>query len=97
MTAINFPDSPTTNDEFTAGGRTWIWDGTVWNAKETTVSLLTATAPLVYDTETNNLSLDPLNATAPLEYDAETNTISLDPAGLSAVQDNYILTLMSAI
>ena len=77
MTAINFPDSPTTNDEFTAGGRTWIWDGTVWNAKETTVSLLTATAPL--------------------EYDAETNTISLDPAGLSAVQDNYILTLMSAI
>jgi hypothetical protein len=77
MPAIDFPNSPTTNQEFTSGGRTWIWDGTVWNAKETAVSLLTATAPLIYDSETNN--------------------ISLDPAGLIAVQDNYVLTLMSAI
>lgn len=29
--AINFPDSPTTGDEFTAAGRTWIWDGATWN------------------------------------------------------------------
>ena len=28
--AINFPDSPTLDEEFTASGRTWIWDGTVW-------------------------------------------------------------------
>jgi hypothetical protein len=33
--AINFPNSPTLNEEFTAGDRTWIWDGTVWNSKET--------------------------------------------------------------
>jgi hypothetical protein len=30
MAAINFPDSPTVNDEFTVGGRTWKWSGTVW-------------------------------------------------------------------
>lgn len=30
--AINFPDSPTTGDSFTAAGRTWIWDGTTWNS-----------------------------------------------------------------
>jgi hypothetical protein len=77
MSAIDFPNSPTVNQEFTANGRTWIWDGSVWNSKETTTTLL--------------------NATAPLTYDSETNTISLDPAGLSAVQDNYVLTLMSAI
>jgi hypothetical protein len=35
MPAIDFPNSPTTGQEFTSGGRTWIWDGTVWNAKET--------------------------------------------------------------
>lgn len=28
--AFNFPDSPTTGDTFTAGGRTWVWDGNVW-------------------------------------------------------------------
>jgi hypothetical protein len=30
---INFPDSPTLNQQFTVGLRTWIWDGTVWKAK----------------------------------------------------------------
>ena len=55
MTAINFPDSPTVGEEFTSGSRTWIWDGTVWNSKETTV------------------------------------------INLPEIQDNYVLTLMSAI
>ena len=29
--AIDFPDSPSTNDTFTVGGTTWIWNGTTWN------------------------------------------------------------------
>jgi hypothetical protein len=29
--ALNFPDTPTTNDTFTAGDRTWIWTGIVWD------------------------------------------------------------------
>jgi hypothetical protein len=34
MTAINFPDTPTDNEEFTSGGRTWKWNETsgVWEA-----------------------------------------------------------------
>jgi len=31
--AIDFPSAPATNDEFTAGDRVWVYDGTVWNAK----------------------------------------------------------------
>lgn len=27
---INFPDSPTLNQQFTANGRTWRWDGSTW-------------------------------------------------------------------
>ena len=27
---INFPDTPSVNDEFTSGSTTWRWDGTVW-------------------------------------------------------------------
>jgi hypothetical protein len=57
MSTINFPDSPQINDEFTAGDRTWIWDGTVWNSKETEIVI----------------------------------------ANLPAIDDNYILTLMSVI
>lgn len=32
MTAINFPDAPAVDDQFTAGGRIWTWNGTSWNA-----------------------------------------------------------------
>lgn len=28
--AIDFPNSPALNEEFTTGGRTWKWDGSVW-------------------------------------------------------------------
>lgn len=33
--AVNFPDSPSINDEFTSGARTWIWNGSVWLLKQT--------------------------------------------------------------
>ena len=33
LAAIDFPDSPVVNEEFTVGDRTWIWTGTVWKAK----------------------------------------------------------------
>lgn len=30
--AIDFPNSPTTGDTYTTGGRTWQWDGTTWKS-----------------------------------------------------------------
>lgn len=38
---IDFPDSPSVNDQFTADGRTWEWDGSVWNS----VSSVAPTGP----------------------------------------------------
>jgi hypothetical protein len=35
MAAMDFPNSPAVNDEFTVGQRTWIWNGTTWDAKST--------------------------------------------------------------
>lgn len=32
---INFPDSPLLNDTYTEGGRTWVWNGSVWKAQGT--------------------------------------------------------------
>jgi hypothetical protein len=33
MAAIDFPDSPTLNQEFTAGSLIYVWNGTTWNIK----------------------------------------------------------------
>jgi len=38
MAAINFPDSPVTDDTFTVDGKTWIWTGTVWDVVSEIVS-----------------------------------------------------------
>lgn len=31
--AINFPNNPSINDEYTSGSNTWIWSGIAWNLK----------------------------------------------------------------
>jgi hypothetical protein len=33
MAAIDFPNSPSLNQEFSVGSKTWIWDGVSWNSK----------------------------------------------------------------
>jgi hypothetical protein len=45
---INFPDSPSVNDEFTSGGRTWKWDGNYWNTVTTEVisPIVDVTSPI---------------------------------------------------
>lgn len=50
--AVNFPDSPTLNQEFTSGTRTWIWNGSVWALKQT----LNVSISNLQDVELNNLS-----------------------------------------
>ena len=44
MAAIDFPNSPSINDQFTAGSTTWEWTGAVWRTVGTT-SVVGATGP----------------------------------------------------
>jgi hypothetical protein len=37
MAAIDFPNSPALNQEFTSGNTTWKWDGVSWNTIRTPV------------------------------------------------------------
>lgn len=30
MAAVNFPDSPTVGQSFSASGKTWTWSGSIW-------------------------------------------------------------------
>jgi hypothetical protein len=36
--AIDFPNSPTSNQIYTSGGRSWIWNGSSWVAYTTTIT-----------------------------------------------------------
>lgn len=42
MAAIDFPNSPSLNQQFTVGGTTWSWNGTVWTVVRTSAG---ATGP----------------------------------------------------
>ena len=53
---INFPDSPSVNDTYTVGDRTWVWDGTTWTVivggVPTSISEFSVTNDLTVDTDT---------------------------------------------
>ena len=57
MAALDFPNDPELNDEFTAGGKTWFWDGQAWCA----IFALSAEAPIIFDGETSTISLGPVD------------------------------------
>lgn len=39
MAAINFPDSPSVDDTFTVGTKTWTWNGSYWISDEAATGL----------------------------------------------------------
>lgn len=65
MAAIDFPNSPTTNQEFTSGNTTWKWDGATWNVIRTPVVGPTGpTGPAGLDGVWSSTSLAPTNPQA---------------------------------
>lgn len=70
MPAIDFPNNPSLNQEFTSGNRTWIWNGVAWEAYGTYIgatgptgptgsaAAITAAAPVVYNNSTQEISLN---------------------------------------
>ena len=84
MAAIDFPNTPEVDDEFTVGSVTYVWDGDVWNS----IGLAIA-GPAGAD----GVAI----ADYPLEYDSGTKTISLDEQGISSIQDNYVMSIMGAV
>ncbi len=38
MAAIDFPNSPTVGQTFSAAGSTWIWNGVTWKSATTTLA-----------------------------------------------------------
>lgn len=80
--AIDFPNSPATNDIYTVGNKTWIYDGTTWNTyNSTTFSAETLPGTTIKSTVTGSSltsvgTLTSLNVTGDLTVD--TNTLKVD-------------------
>lgn len=89
--AINFPDSPTLNDEFTAAGRTWIWDGTTWNSAPINFQIEVADITDLTATATELNVLDGITATnTELNYtDGVTSAIQTQLDGKAAASHTH--------
>ena len=67
MAALNFPASPSLNDQYTANGKTWEWDGTSWNIVPPSALLSTL----------NDVSFSSVSSDELLKYDG-TNWVNTD-------------------
>jgi hypothetical protein len=76
--AINFPDSPATNDSFTSGGKKWIFNGTVW-------TLITANSYTIPTGEVTTAKILDANVTAAkLASGAAVTNIGYTPANIAS-------------
>jgi len=68
--AINFPDSPNTDDTFTEGSTTWQYDGTSWN-------IVTASSSVVIPTIPNGFSTVAVSGQDNIVAESTTDTLNV--------------------
>ena len=65
---INFPSNPSTNDTYTSGGTSWIYDGSVWN-------VITSTT-VINIPDTNNFQNVSVSGQGTIEADNTSDTLT---------------------
>ena len=101
--AINFPDSPSLNDEFTVGDRVWFWNGTVWKAKETAILetgkyIVSETAPA--NPEEGDAWFDSVNTREFIYYDGywvETSAAAVGLPSNNYATEDYVDTAVAGV
>ncbi len=83
--AINFPNSPTANDQHTAGGVTWTWDGTTWKSDGATASY---TLPIA----TSN-ALGGIKVGANLSINSTSGILSADASAITVQEEGTSLNI----
>lgn len=61
--ALDFPNSPSLNDTYTSSGRTWQWNGTVWEAVTTGISANSISTTDLADDAVTTAKISNLNVT----------------------------------
>jgi len=101
--AINFPDSPTLNQEFAVGDRVWFWNGTVWKAKETAILetgkyIVSETAPA--NPEEGDGWFDSVNTREFIYYDGywvETSAAAVGLPSNNYATEDYVDTAVAGV
>jgi len=95
--AINFPDSPTLNQQFTAAGRTCIWDGSTWANVGTDIVVADVTDLTASAAEINILD-GALLSTTELNYvDGVTSAIQTQINGKAATVHTHIISDVTSL
>jgi len=90
--AIDFPDSPSVNDTYVAGGKTYKWDGTAWEIYGPNFN------PDILYTDTTNNRVGINNTSPTVDLDVTGNAAvsgDLSVSGtISGVEDPYPVVFM---
>lgn len=86
MPTIDFPNSPTVDQEFTSGNRTWIWNGVSWDA----VGTIQAPGPANELTVGTVVTTEPgLDAVVTITGESPAQTINFElPQGIQGPPGN---------
>jgi hypothetical protein len=95
MSTINFPASPSLNDEFPFQGRTWVYNGSGWRAKTGTLGVATTTTDgLMAAADKVKLNAAVVSDTTGITgADAVVNIVSLTQAEYDAIATPSATTL----
>jgi hypothetical protein len=100
MSIIQFPNNPTTNQTFTVGYKTWIWNGYAWDLQLANTTPITSLAQAAYNqantASSNTIYTQGVDTSQNTRLGAvEANTIYLFGA-LNATNTNYATAVSSA-
>ncbi len=68
MAAIDFPNSPATNDTFTSAGRTWLYNGTAWTLLTLTQNVIPANSVTSSSIVNDSIVNADINSSAAIAY-----------------------------
>lgn len=86
MMAVDFPDSPSLNDTYVAGGKTYKWDGTAWEIYGPNFN-----PDILYvDTSNNRVGVNNTSPTVALDVTGDLNVSGT----ITGVEDPYPVMFM---
>ena len=75
MAVINFPSSPTTNQTYTVGSKTWIWNGYAWDLQLSSTASLASQSGYTANTVLFANTTGYINNTINLSFISANNTL----------------------
>ena len=61
---LSFPGSPSVNDTYTVGQRTWTWDGSIWSLSADTIGSASVTSSELASSAVTTAKIADANVTA---------------------------------